>query len=236
MQLRRPIIHRLIGTSRSRLALCVGACLTIVPPVPSTSNAMERADAPSPLMIVAFGTSLTVRGGWQDALRAKLETCLARRVEVVTVARAGATSDWALAHADEVASRRPDIVLVEFAVNDASLTRWLPLARSRSNIERVLSRLGENRPAPRVFVLAMNPIHGLPGWLRPRLSTFTMEHARAAIENGAQFVDFRPLWRAMRLAEAIPDGVHPIASAAIQAIVPELVGRISDGACARTSL
>ena len=71
----------------------------------------------------------------------------------------------------------------------------------------------------------MNPVHGLRGWLRPRLSTFTAEHARAAIGMGAEFVDFRPFWHATSLADTIPDGVHPVASAAIDAIV---VGDMGD--------
>lgn len=231
MQLRRSVFSHRIGTSRPAYAICVAAALAIVPLGPFGSNAMERLDPP--LKIVAFGTSLTALGGWQDALRARLETCLERGVQIVTVAQVGATSEWALAQAADVVRRRPDIVLVEFAINDASLRHWLSLARSRANIEEVLSRLREISPAPRVFVLAMNPVHGLRGWLRPRLSTFTAEHARAAIGMGAEFVDFRPFWHATSLADTIPDGVHPVASAAIDAIVPELVRRISNGACSQ---
>ncbi len=205
----------------------------MVPLASPQLGAAEQSSPPSRLTIVAFGTSLTARGGWQDALSGKLETCLEKRVEVSTVAQVGATSQWALAHVADVTRLHPDIVLVEFAVNDASLTHWLSLGRSRRNIERVLTGFGEIKPPPRVFVLAMNPVHGLPGWLRPRLATFTLEHARVASEVGAEFIDFRPFWRAMRSADAIPDGLHPIASAAIDAIVPELVRRISNASCSQ---
>lgn len=232
MQLRRSIVLRRTGTSGLLRALGVVMC-SVGALVPSEPSATTPSDQPSALTVVAFGTSLTARGGWQDALRMRLEACLGRRVEIVTVAQVGATSEWALAHAAEVVDRHPDVVLVEFAVNDASLTRWLSLARSRSNMEQVLSRLRKGKPAPRVFILAMNPVRGLRGWLRPRLSAFTREHARAGVEMGAQFIDLRPFWRAMDLATVIPDGLHPIVSAAIDAIVPELVFRISDEACSQ---
>ena len=91
----------------------------------------------------------------------------------------------------------------------------------------MLSRPGENRPVPRTFGLAINPVHGPRGCPRPRLSTFMTKHARATVRIGAGFGAFRPCWRAMNLVAAMPDDVHPVVSGAIEVIVSERVRRIS---------
>ena len=90
----------------------------------------DRADAPA--RIVAFGTSLTAREGWPEALAARLEACLGHPVELIRVARNGAGSDWALGQTGAVIAARPDLVLIEFAVNDADLLDGARLAVSRA--------------------------------------------------------------------------------------------------------
>lgn len=183
-------------------------------------------DVAAPLTVVTVGTSLTSRGGWQEALERQLSVRLVRPVSVRIVARAGETSLWGCANLEAVVALKPDVVLVEFATNDAALQRRLSLGRSLAAMRTILERLLSLTPRPRVVVMAMNPVSGLRGLVRPRLKAYTAAHRDLARALGAEFLDHRPAWhrlgRAAR-ARAIPDGLHPMAAEAAAIMVPALV-------------
>src|SRR4051812_12543860 len=84
-----------------------------------------------PMTVVALGTSLTHSGGWIKPLETQLTECLGRPVSVLDFGRDGATSDWGVAILGEVIRARPDVVLVEFAVNDAAWFKGFSLRHSR---------------------------------------------------------------------------------------------------------
>ncbi|NNH68055.1 SGNH/GDSL hydrolase family protein [Rhizobium laguerreae] len=192
------------------------------------------AESLPPLKIVAFGTSLTARGGWQPALEIRLAACLQRRVEVESVAKSGETSLWALTQVDRVVAAQPDIILIELYANDATLHRFVSLAQSRKNIGDILDQLQQRLPQARIIVMAMNPFSGLRGLIRPFVNSYVSAHQAEAEKRGLEFVDHRANWERLRpddLATAIPDGVHPQPDMASKIIVPELVKRIAANSC-----
>lgn len=201
-----------------------------------TFGGRGRAAVPAgPLTIVTFGTSVTKNGGWQRQLEAALSDCLKRAVSTVIVAKVGETTRWALTQLDAVEKAKPDIVLVEFAGNDASLHRGFSLSESASNMEKVLKRLQALDPAPRLVVMGMNPGHGPRYWIRSWLPQYVAAHRDVAVRLGVEFVDHRPNWEALPpdvLKRAIPDGIHPDPAVAAQIIVPTLVRLLSRGQCA----
>lgn len=199
-------------------------------------GAARAASAPRrPLTIVALGTSLTARGGWTGGLEAELRR-EGRAARVVTVAQPGMTSRWGLEQLDRVAAARPDVVLVEFAANDAALQRFTSLDRSRAAMRAIVAGLGARLPGVCVAVMAMNPVSGVRGWVRPMLDRYEDAHLRDARAAGATPIDFRPGWLripADRRAAMIPDGLHPLPQAAAAVIVPPLAARVRAMACAR---
>ncbi len=94
--------------------------------------AARQSDA---LKIVTLGTSLTSRGGWQEPLRSALSACRDSEVTIVNLAKSGMASDWGLTQIDKTLAERPHVVLVEFAINDAALNRFLSLAQSGAKDE-----------------------------------------------------------------------------------------------------
>lgn len=184
--------------------------------------------------IVTLGTSLSARGGWQEALRLSLGACVDSDVAVVNLAKSGMTSEWGLTQIDKVVAERPDIVLVEFAVNDADLTEFMSLSRSSTNMAEIVSRLSESETRPSVYVMAMNPVSGLRGMIRPFLGEYEDMHAALARKLGAGFIDHRPAWSRLsddEIAEAIADGVHPDPAVASRVIVPGLVRALAASGC-----
>ncbi|PDS46446.1 acyl-CoA thioesterase [Rhizobium anhuiense] len=192
------------------------------------------AEGLAPLKIVAFGTSLTARGGWQPALEAELAACLHRPVKVDSVAKSGETSLWALTQVDRVVAEQPDIILIEFYANDAALQRFVSLAQSRKNIGDILDQLRQRLPQARIIVMAMNPFSGLRGLIRPFVDSYISVHQAEAQKRGLEFVDHRPNWQRLApddLAAAIPDGSHPLPDIASRIIAPELVKHIAGNNC-----
>ena len=185
--------------------------------------------------VVTLGTSLSARGGWQEPLRRSLAACLDSDVVIVNLAKSGMTSEWGLTQIDKVAAERPDIVLVEFAVNDADVTEFMSLERSAANMTEIVSRLRESEKRPSVYVMAMNPVSGLRGMLRPFLDQYEERHAAVARDLGAGFIDHRPAWARLsneEAAGAIADGVHPDPEIAGRVIVPGLVHALAASGCA----
>ncbi|PZU83656.1 MAG: acyl-CoA thioesterase [Shinella sp.] len=200
----------------------------------SSSSAGLATQEPPSLKIVALGTSLTSRGGWPEMLEKELSACLQETVTVKTVALAGSTTDWALGQIDRVTGEKPDIVLVEFYANDAAVNRWMSVSASRSNISAILDGLHAGAPQARIVVMAMNPISGLRGWMRPFLSSYIDAHREEAESRGMGFVDFRPAWNALSDTDrdrAIPDGLHPRPEKAGEVMTPILVRHLAENGC-----
>ncbi|MGE0005865.1 MAG: SGNH/GDSL hydrolase family protein [Parvibaculaceae bacterium] len=202
--------------------------LQIMVAVPAAAQDAET------LKIVTLGTSLTAKGGWQGALRRSLGACRNKTVSVVNLARSGMTSEWGVTQVEKVLAERPDIVLVEFAVNDAALTRFVSFRRSSANMVEIISGLLAGKTSPAVYVMAMNPVSGLRGMIRPWLDDYVALHAAIARKLGAGFIDHRPAWARLSPEEidrAIPDGTHPDPEVASRVMVPVLVHALAGGNC-----
>ena len=210
------------------LLMIAALALHLVAAVPAVA---QRGD---PVKIVTLGTSLTARGGWQEPLSRALGACLNSEIVVTNLAKSGMTSEWGLTQIDKVIAERPDIVLVEFAVNDADMTEFISLARSAANMSEIVSRLRESDTHPAVYVMAMSPVSGLRGMIRPFLGQYEDMHAEVARKLGAGFIDHRPTWAKLSDEEidtAIPDGTHPDPATTSRVIVPGLVHALAASGC-----
>jgi acyl-CoA thioesterase I len=224
------VIRRAAGAV---LLLAVAAAVLAVAFVPRPPR--EVADRPlaqmtleeGPLRIVAFGTSLTHGETWTDAVRAGLETCLGHPVALDVVALPGAGSDWALGAVGEVMDHAPDLVLMEFAINDADSLDGLSLARSREAHLSLVETLQAGPSGPQVLLMTMSPAHGLRGLVRPRLGAFYGAYAEIAEVTGAGLLDLYPRWLAeARAVRTFPDGIHPPQDTAAAVIVPPLLAHV----------
>lgn len=211
----------------SLLVLCGGVAV-------AAAVAQNLAGQKRPSKIVAFGTSLTARGGWQGPLAERLTSCLGWSVVVDTVAKSGAPSSWGLGHVDDVIRLKPDVVLVEFYANDAALNRFTSVSTSSDTIGALFSSLRHGLPKARIIAQIMNPVSGLAGMARPYFGLYIDAHLRQARANGVDIIDHRKRWMSLsgnQLAKAIPDGLHPTPEAAASIIVGPLAAKIGGAAC-----
>jgi alpha-L-rhamnosidase len=135
-----------------------------------------------------------------------------------------------LGEIDALVAFRPDIIFVEFAVNDAALHRRISLRASIRNLTTIIERIGQALPNASCFVMAMNPVHGPRALLRPRLNAYVEAHRQAAATAGAGFIDHRPQWLAHskdQLWLMIPDGLHPIPACAVTIMLSTMMERLA---------
>lgn len=157
-----------------------------------------------------------------------LGTCLARPVEILRVARAGAGSAWGEGAVAEVAAAAPDLVLVEFAINDADLRDGIGLGDSIARHDRILDSLAADLPASRLMLMTMSHAHGLRGLLRPRLRSYYASYRTLAAAHDAGLADLYPRWRAS--GHRFADGLHPDDAAVRAVALPVLLDMIGAAA------
>ena len=213
----------------------------------------ERAfPAPgAPLRLSVLGTSLSARNAWPRELAARLDACRPGGTALRVTARPGAGSRWGLGAAPEAAAPMtaapiaadrisaedgaapPDVLLVEFAINDASLARRDGVAASTARMEAILD-LAQAAGVGEVWLLTMSPAWGRERLERPGLDAYLDAHAARFRARGAGVVDTVPAWRALppaiRAAE-VPDGLHPTDAATRLVLVPALAEALAGRPC-----
>lgn len=209
--------------------LLLGALAVLLPDRLPPSGASRALPGVLPgddgLAIAVLGTSLTAGADWPEALRGRLADCTGRAVRLARFARPGAHSGWGVAQVPRVVAARPDIVLVEFTINDADIRDGLSLARSRETHLAMIDGLRAARPGVVIGLLVLNPPRGMRSLTRPFLWRYRALYQDLAEAERLGLLDLDPLWRAAfakRGAALAPDGLHPTPAAVAEVAQPAL--------------
>lgn len=174
-----------------------------------------------PVAVAFVGTSLTADSPWPEGVVEALETCVKQPVRALRFAKGGATSVWGLSQTEAVIGAQPNIVVIEFAVNDADIRRGLSLAASADNHRTILTLLKQGLPEARIVLMTTNPVFGLRRLLRPRLPAYYDLYHQLAAGQNIGLIDLTPRWlTAPDIAQKLTDGLHPTAAAAMSVVVP----------------
>jgi lysophospholipase L1-like esterase len=190
-------------------------------PMPQSENSMR---------VVTFGTSLTNQNEWQKDLSLELSRYLSKDVRVYKVALGGKNSRWGLENLSRVVEFRPQIILIEFVINDSDIRHRLLLKESRDNHVAIINRLKAELPNVKIYLMTMSPALGLRRWLlRPFMPRYNAQYQEICNMLGIEFIDIAPLWHqpSVDLRAAIPDGLHPTREAVLQITVPAIAKAIS---------
>lgn len=176
---------------------------------PPRDVALTPRPLPDPLHITVLGTSLSHREPWTDALSEALNACLGP-TEITVIARPGAGVLWGQGQVGAVAQARPDLVLVEFAINDADLRDGLARAAADTEARALIAALSDAVPEAGLVEMTMSPASGLRGLLRPGLAARYGDVITRA-ESGPQgVIDLHARWLALpREGRGLVDGLHP---------------------------
>ncbi|QYY37263.1 GDSL-type esterase/lipase family protein [Ruficoccus sp. ZRK36] len=171
--------------------------------------------------VVFYGTSLTVTGEWTRAMAQWFEKRYPGQVTTINAGGSGQNSDWGLGHVQKrVIEHDPDLVVIEFAYNDAHEKFQMPIERGLSNLDAIVSRIRANNPDVTIVLQTMNDGWDAPNGnrsrsVRPQLEAYNQNYRIYADKNGYDLLDHFIVWHALKLYEPqkyqeyVPDGSHP---------------------------
>ena len=185
--------------------------------------------------VVTLGTSLTGgRWRWPDVVVGEwLREEYPEQVQLVNLGVGASASMYApgamnpsvhegrcgLDRMREVAAHRPDVVFVEFAVNDAYLPYGISIEESVRNMEEIFAHLRSTCPGAELVLLTTNPVKdtasGPHASQRPKLRAYLDAHIALAGRLDIPVLDAYPEWQRLlenepaRFDALVPDGIHP---------------------------
>ncbi|WP_285008692.1 SGNH/GDSL hydrolase family protein [Pedobacter faecalis] len=186
------------------------------------------------LNIVVYGTSLTAglpAQTWVSGLKDSLNTRYPGKVSIRNSAQVAMHSDWGVSNLkDRVLNHDPDVVFIEFAVNDAFLSYQISLRASALNLRYMIERIRAWKPDVQVVLQIMNPPTGEHLRDRPNFEAYYAQYKKIGRQMKVKVVD-HSYWNEIARNEQeflrwVPDGIHPSAEASQKLILPYLLKQL----------
>ena len=206
------------------------------------ANFVKRLENGEKVTVVTLGTSLTGGGWpWVDVMKQWLNKRYPEQVTIKNLGVGASASmtvpamkgnEWTwkrcgLDRIPEAIAAKPDVVFIEFAVNDAHIPYGISLKQSRQNLESMISQLQKANPKTDVILLTMNVAIGKHGTIdRPNQILYQNMYREVAIAKGLRLVDSYPIWAKLHktnpgyFRKLVPDGIHPRAPGYREVLLP----------------
>lgn len=212
------------------LHLAVSLILTSIGSGAEKATCIQNLEAGKTQTIVTYGTSLTAAGAWVKQLGTELEKSFPGRAKIANSAQSGMWSKWGVDHLDErVIAKKPDTVIIEFAINDAFLRYATTKEQARENLENMIGRIKKSQPASEIILMTMNPPIDEHLAQRPQIEDYYEMVRGVAKQHQFLLIDHEPNWhKVLKQGEAeykklVPDGIHPNAEGCEKIILPEMM-------------
>ena len=183
--------------------------------------------------IVTMGTSLTNLnyGYWgplmTDWLKSKATD--PANVTVVNVSRSGNASSQAInTQLPNAKAANPDVVFIEFGINDAYVPYAIPVAQAKANLNFIIDELETQNPHVDIALMTMNNTIGSGAGPRPNLDAYYENYRDVAQDRGLILIDHHLNWTELYTnapatwSSYIPDTVHPNLAGATNIILPQI--------------
>lgn len=231
-----------------RLTFCVLLLSLVLPADSPQAIASEITKEPLPLTVfknlqatkkqtvIVYGTSLTIKGAWTNSLKEYFDKRFPGQIDFHNGAKAGMHSDWGVENLHErVLSKNPDLVFIEFSVNDANIKNNVSLEKSRSNLDDMVRALRAQNPRVDIVLQTMDAAWDSPkvpekkyGSDRPNLEAYYEVYRRFAHEHQLPLVDNYSSWLKIqqeepaRYQKMVPDGIHPSSTSSLAVTWPAI--------------
>ncbi|MGC3991183.1 MAG: SGNH/GDSL hydrolase family protein [Chthoniobacteraceae bacterium] len=173
--------------------------------------------------VVVYGTSLTILGAWAKGVNDYFNQQYPGLVTFFNGAKAGMASDWGVANLqDRVLSKNPDLVFIEFSMNDAATNRNVSLEQSAANLDQMVKSIRQQNPQADIILQTMDIAWDSPktptkkyGSERPNLNGYYDVYRHYAQEHHLALVDNYPNWLKLKTGneanyeKMVGDGIHP---------------------------
>jgi len=197
--------------------------------------------------IVTMGTSLTaLETTWVTGFTTWIKSLAPNpaNVTIVNVSVAGACSyttefpqfpqlNGISYQLPQIITHNPDVVFIEFAINDAWPDYKISLAQSKEYLNFIIDELEALNPNVEIVLMTMNNVDG--DWipLRPDLANYYQGYRDVASTRGLILIDHYPNWLDLYNTDRatwdsyVPDDIHPTTAAAAAIIQPEIEAQLN---------
>lgn len=186
--------------------------------------------------VIVYGTSLTIHGEWANSLKTYFDNKFPGQVTFTNAAQAGMDSNWGLRNIQKrVLDKNPDLVFIEFAVNDAATKNHVSLEKAEANLDAMVKAIRQKNPDADIVLQTMDQAWDSPtnhkkkyGSDRPDLAAYYDVYRRYAREHQLPLVDNYPVWLKLRndnpteYEKMVPDGIHPNSAASVAVAWPAI--------------
>ena len=185
--------------------------------------------------IVIYGTSLSAsKEGWPAMLEDSLNMLYPGTVEVINSAQAAMWSTWGVENLRErVLEYKPDMVIIEFAMNDAYLPYTTSIEAARLNLEYMVYRIRELYPECSILIQVMNMPIAEHKTQRPDIELYYDMYRKEAKKLNISFgvfnkncfylknvKDYIDAFKNLIIDQGVPDGIHPNLTAQKELVLP----------------
>lgn len=181
--------------------------------------------------IVVYGTSLSAsKEGWAAMLESSLNALYPGKVEVINSAQAAMWSSWGVENLRErVLDQKPDMVIIEFAMNDAYLPYITSVEAARLNLEYMVYRIRELYPDCSIILQVMNMPIAEHKEQRPNIELYYNLYRKEALKLKVKLIDHYEYWVPLlkkgerEFYQYVPDGIHPSITAQKELVLPHIL-------------
>ena len=192
-----------------------------------TLHTLDNLKAGKPQVIVTYGTSLTAGGAWVAGLDAALTQRFGKASKVVNCGMSGKNSDDGVKQIQTVLQANPNLVFVEFGMNDAVLRFNISVEDARANLEKIIEKLRAQNPAVEIILMTMNPPVGKEReGKRPEIEKYYQMYRDTAQKLKLPLIDHYAAWQKLltddpkKFNALVPDGLHPNAEGSTTITLP----------------
>lgn len=203
------------------------------------SQLVDNLKAGKDQTLVVYGTSLTAGGKWVGETKTWLEGINPQaKLTLVNSGMSGKNSLLGVSKLDSaVIEKKPDTVIIEFAVNDAFLyddeKQRVSVEDSGKNLEEIIGRIKKALPGTEIIIQTMNPAWDSPkgngsATKRPELAAYYEGYRKVAAKHGLLLIDHHRNWEKIRseseeqFRKYVGDGIHPSGEASVKVTFPEV--------------
>ena len=183
--------------------------------------------------VVIYGTSVSIMGQWANEVDAYFQRLYPGQVTFFNSAQSGMHSIWGVENLKErVLDKQPDLVFIEFAINDAATKHGISTTDCRNNLDTMVIALKAQNPRVEIILQTMNPAWDSPkvpksfASDRPHLEEYYQVYRDYAMTHNFALVDNYLVWNKVLqedpegFKKMVPDGIHPDSAGSSQIAWP----------------
>lgn len=189
--------------------------------------------------IIVYGTSLSAsKEGWPAMLEDSLNALYPGTTEVINSAQAAMWSTWGVENLrQKVLENKPDMVILEFAMNDAYLPYATSVEAARLNLRYMVLRIREAYADCAIIIQVMNMPIAEHKAQRPDIERYYKMYRKESKTLKIQLIDHYDYWLQLlkkgekEFRNYVPDGIHPDIAAQRELVLPHLLKALGVSKC-----